>query len=265
MAKRYSTSLTDAQWQVLEKKLPEQIIRRKRKWPLRLIFDGVLYLLKNGVIWRDLPSDFPPHDTLYYYFKTWRDDGLLDLLNLELSGDYRERAGRARAPSVGIIDSQSVKTISISSAGSGYDAGKNVKGRKRHIIVDILGLLLTVVVHPADLQDRDGAKIVFERLFAERWDFPMLRVFFADSGYAGQLLDWFKVRFRKIQWQMQIVKRTELHAFKVLPKRWVVERTFAWLGWNRRLSKDYERLSHSSEAFVKLAMIRILLIRLAKN
>ena len=265
MQKQYTSSLTDAQWKVLSSKLPEQMLQRSRKWPLRLLFDAIFYVLKNGVVWRDLPHDFPPYETVYYYFKTWRDSGLFELLNLEMSGDFRQSVGRDRSPSVGILDSQSSKTIAISAKNSGYDAGKKIKGRKRHIVVDVLGLLLAVVVHSADVQDRDGAKAVLERLFENRWDFPRLQIFFADGGYAGHLLDWVALTFKKLKWKLSIVKRTDAHKFKVLPKRWVVERTFAWLAWNRRLSKDYERKIESSEAFVQLSMIRILTIRSGKN
>jgi len=261
--KRYSSSLTDAQWKVLASKLPESMVKRKRKWALKLVFDAILYVLKNGVVWDDLPKDFPPHDTVYYYFKTWRDQGLFELLNMEMSGDFRQRKGRERSPSAGIIDSQSSKSVAISHENTGFDAGKKVKGRKKHIIVDTLGLLLVVLVHPANVQDRDGARMLFERLWENRFDFPRLKTFFADGGYAGQLLDWLHKTTKR--WSIQIVKRTDPHAFKILPKRWVVERTFAWLDWSRRLSKDYERRTDSTEAFVQLAMIRILAIRLAEN
>ncbi len=240
------------------------MLGRKRKWDLRLLFDAMLYVLKNGIVWDDLPKEFPPHDTVYYYFKTWRDGGLFELLNLEMSGDFRQTQGRQRSASVGIMDSQSSKTIAISYQNTGFDAGKKIKGRKRHLVVDTLGLVLAVFVHSADVQDRDGAKLLLERLFENRWNFPRLKIFFADGGYAGHLLEWVSTNFKKLNWRLTIVKRNESHKFQVLPKRWIVERTFAWLCWARRLSKDYERRTDSSEAFIHLAMIRILTIRLAK-
>jgi putative transposase len=183
--RRNTSSLTDAQWKVLAKQLPSSMLDRQRKRPLRLLFDAIFYVLKNGVGWRDLPSDLPPYDTVNYYFNTWRDTGFFELLNLELSCNFRQSIGRERSPSVGILDSQSVKTVSLSAENAGFDGAKKIKGRKMHIMVDIFGLLLTVVVHSAKIQDRDGAKMLFEWLFENRWDFHRLKAFFADSGYAG--------------------------------------------------------------------------------
>lgn len=219
MKKRYSSSLTDTQWKYVESKLPQEMLKHKRKWALRLLFDAILYVLKNGIVWDDLPKDLPPHDTVYYYFKTWRDGGVFELLNLEMSGDFRQKQGRERSPSAGIMDSQSSKTIAISHQESGFDAGKLVKGRKRHLVVDVLGLVLAVFVHSANIQDRDGAKMLLQRLFDNRWDFPRLKVFFADGGYAGHLLSWVDKTFKKLNWVLNIVKRNEPHKFRVLPKR----------------------------------------------
>ena len=243
------------------------MINRKRRWPLRLIFDAILYVLKSGCSWRDLPGDFLPSGTVYYYFRTWRDNGLLETLSQELAGDYRQNLGRARSPSVGIIDAQSVKATAVSGQSStGYDAGKKVKGRKRHIVVDTQGLIITAWVTPADWQDRTAAYWLFIKMFITRVDFPRLQVFFADGGYTGKLIDFVKNQFEKLAWQLHIVKKAEnLNTFKVLPKRWIVERTFAWLDNCRRLSKDYERKTSSSEAFIHLAQVRLLALRYKKT
>ena len=243
------------------------MVQRKRLWSLRLIFEAILYVLKNGCTWRDIPGDFPPSGTVYYYFSTWRDNGLLESLSQELGGDYRQSTGKQRSPSVGIIDAQSVKGTAISAQSStGYDAGKKVKGRKRHIIVDTLGLIIAVWVSAADWQDRTAARWLFIKVFMNRVDFPRLQLFFGDGGYAGQLVDFVKTQFKKLSWQLRIVKKDlSLNSFTVLPKRWIVERTFAWLDNCRRLSKDYERQTASSEAFIYLAQVRLLALKCGKT
>ena len=267
MPKHYTSSLTNAQWQVIENKLPEQMVNRKRQWALRLIFDAILYVLKNGCTWRDLPGDFPPSGTVYYYFKTWRDSGLCETLSQELAGDHRQQLGRKRSLSVGIIDAQSVKATAVSAqTNTGYDAGKKVKGRKRHIVVDTLGLIICAWETSADWQDRTAARWLFIKMYLNRVDFPRLWLFFADGGYAGKLIHFVKNQFARLAWQLHIVKKAEnLNTFKVLPKRWIVERTFAWLDNCRRLSKDYERKTSSSEAFIHLAQIRLLALRCGKT
>lgn len=243
------------------------MVKRQRRWSLRLIFEAILYVLKNGCTWRDIPGDFPPSGTVYYYFKTWRDSGLWEILSQELAGDYRQSLGKERSPSVGIIDAQSVKATAVSAQTStGYDAGKKVKGRKRHIVVDTLGLLICLWVTSADWQDRTAAHWLFFKMYLNRVDFPRLRVFFADGGYAGKLVDFVKNQFQKLAWQLHIVKKAEnIKTFKLLPKRWIVERTFAWLDNCRRLSKDYERKTSSSEAFIHLAQVRLLALRCGKT
>lgn len=243
------------------------MVKRKRQWALRLIFDAILYVLKNGCTWRDLPGDFPPSNTVYYYFKTWRDSGLWETLSQELAGDHRQSLGRERSPSVGILDAQSVKTTAVSAQSStGYDAGKKVKGRKRHIVVDTLGLIICAWVTAADWQDRTAARWLFIKMYLNRVDFPRLWLFFADGGYSGKLIDFVKNQFTRSAWQLHIVKKAEnLNTFKVLPKRWIVERTFAWLDNCRRLSKDYERKTSSSEAFIHLAQVRLLALRCGKT
>ncbi|MBK8555219.1 MAG: IS5 family transposase [Lewinellaceae bacterium] len=212
-------------------------------------------------------GDFPPSGTVYYYFRIWRDNGLLEVLSQEMAGGYRQSLNRARTPSVGIIDAQSVKTTAVSGQScTGYDAGKKVKGRKRHIVVDTQGLIICAWVTAADWQDRTAAYWLFIKMYINRVDFPRLRVFFADGGYAGKLIDFVKNQFEKLAWQLHIVKKAEnSNTFKVLPKRWIVERTFAWLDNCRRLSTDYERKTTSSEAFTHLEQVRLLAIKYKKT
>lgn len=265
-SKQYTSDLTTAEWQVIEKKLPAQMVARKRKYELSVLFNAMLYVLKNSCVWRDLPKDYPPHGRVFYYWNQWKKDGTLDFLQEDLYGDLREKSGRHRSPSLGLIDAQSVKSTAISAqADCGYDAGKMVKGRKRHLMVDTLGLLIVVVVTAANVQDRDGARLLLERLHDLRAFYPRLKTFLADQGYQGPVLgDWFKTMFGKIAWVLQIVKSVVGTGFQVIPKRWIVERTFAWLYNFRRLARDYERQTTTSEAFIKLAMIRIMAVRLAR-
>lgn len=267
MTKKYTSSLTNAQWQVIENKLPEQMLNRNRKWRLQIIFDAILYVLKNGCVWADIPSEYPPSGTIYYYFKTWRDTGLLEYLSQELGGDYRELLGKDRSPSVAILDSQSVKNTAVSGqSNSGYDAGKKIKGRKRHLMVDTLGLIIVAWVTAADWQDRDAGSWLMAHLFMNRFDFPRLKTFFADGGYRGKLVQFVKKCYSRLQWELIIVKKTEnLNTFEVLPMRWIVERTNAWNDNYRRLSKDYERKTQSVEAFIYLAQIRLLALRCEKT
>ena len=248
----YSSNVSDSQWQIISKYLD---IERNRKYELREIINAILYLVKTGCQWRMLPGDFPNWSIVYYYFSVWKQDGTLEQIHESLIEKIRKQHNKNEEPSVGIIDAQSVKNTLVSSQDKGFDAGKKIKGIKRHIIVDTLGLILAVVIQSASVQDRDGAISVIDKL-TENWK-KIIKIF-ADSGYRGELIAKVQTRFKI---ELEIIKRNELHTFKVLPKRWIVERTFAWIDTNRRNSKNYERLNNTSVAMVHLAAIRIMLNR----
>ena len=254
---RYETDMTDAERALIEGYFAAPSRRgRPRAWPLREIVNAIFYVMRGGIAWRLLPCDFPPWRTVYRWFATWRNEGLFERINHALVMADRERAGRAPSPSAAIIDSQSVKTIE-SGGPRGYDAGKKIKGRKRHALVDTDGRALLLVPHQADIQDRDGAVPV---LRVSRRFFPFIERVFADSAYAGD-----KVA-NATRIAVEIVKKlADQIGFVILPRRWVVERFFAWINRNRRLAKDFEATIASATAFLYAASVMLLIRRLARQ
>jgi putative transposase len=231
---------------------------RPREANIREVLNAIFYRLKNGSTWRNLPKDFPPFKTVYHYFREWTLDGTIEKIHDILRRAVRKQAGKPETPTAGSIDSQSVKTTSNGGA-RGYDAGKKTKGRKRHICVDTLGLIWSLVVHEAHIQDRDGAKLVFLHLMKT---ISTILLIWADGGYAGPLLlGW--LQQRSWDWKLEIVKRTDdMKGFVLLPHRWIVERTFGWLESYRLLAKEYEKSVTSSQSNIYMAMIQIMVRRL---
>jgi putative transposase len=256
----YASDTTDAEWLLLSFFLPAACrVGRPREVDLRAVMNAILYILASGCQWRALPKDFPPRSTVQYYFYSWRDQRIWRRINLALVRRVRLAMGRNSAPSAGVIDSQSVKTTE-SGGPRGFDSAKRVRGRKRHIVTDTQGFLLAVLIHTANVQDSHGAVPVLKLL---RQTFPKLRHIFADRVYRGDKLKDTIAAFGR--WTIEIVTRSEkVGTFKPEPKRWVIERTFAWLGRNRRLAKDFEQTIASAEAWFLIASIRLLSRRLAR-
>lgn len=255
----YDSSLSDAQWDILQLVLPK---RRKRGRPPtdpRQIVDAVLYVLKGGIPWRLLPTNFPPWQTVYHVFRKWARERVWNVINDLLRTEVRAQEGKRSRPTAAILDSQSVKSDPHGGA-VGYDAAKRIKGRKRHLLVDTLGLVLGAMVTPASVPERAGAQGLLEATLGSlKW----LRRLWVDGGYTGQeFAQW--VQEIRPRCEVEVVKRSDdSKGFKVLPRRWVVERTFGWLMRQRRLVRDYERTESSAEAWIYLAMIRIQIRRLA--
>jgi len=252
----YPSDLTDKEWALFEPFIPKQKSTRTKggrplKYERREIVNAILYVLSSGCRWKDVPHDLPPRSISWHYFNAWSRGRRWKRMNDAFRVQVRKQHGKKDDPSAAIIDSQTAKGVAYTE-DSGYDAGKKTKGRKRHLLTDTLGLLIGMKVHSAAIQDRDGAKLL---LHCSRSFLTTIKKIFADGGYAGKLIAWVKERFGIT---LEIVKRNELHTFVVLPTRWIVERTNAWISVARRLAKDYERTIRNQESMIYLRMVQLM-------
>lgn len=256
----YPTDLTDSQWQAIKLLLPPKIRQRKRKQSIRAIINGILYVVKGGISWRMLPNDLPDWRLVYYYFRQWAKQGLVQEIHDKLVTNLRLQAGREASPSLGLIDSQSVKTMSVTTL-KGYDGNKNLTGRKRFIVVDVLGLVLALRLTAANVGERAGALLLFTALGNR---FTRLRTILADQGFDG--VDFLSTVKATYQLTVDVVRGVlGLKGFQVLPKRWIVERTFGWWAFHRRLAKDYEVKEAHAEAVIYWTMIRLMSRRMRET
>jgi len=251
----YETNLSDARWHIIAEFIEDG---RKRKYSLRSIVDALLYLVKTGCQWRYLPENFPKWQLVYYYFRKFETSGLIEIIHDELRAKVRVKKGKEACPSLGLVDSQSVKTASVT-VEKGLDGNKKVAGRKRFILTDTLGLMMGILIVAANTGERSGAESLF---FQTRGKYPRLQKVLADQGFDG--VEYVARIENLFGFIFEIVNKVlGVGGFQVLPKRWIVERTFGWLIWNRRLVKDYEEKVEVSRAFIHLAMIRLMLRHLA--
>lgn len=259
--RHYPSDLSDAQWLLIEALLPApNLSGRHEKHPRRDIVNAILYVVRTGCAWRQLPADFPPWQTVYWYFTRWERQGVTERMLGELRRRVRRAEGRNDEPSAGLIDSQSVKAAdTVAGTSRGYDAGKKINGRKRFIVTDTLGLLVMVVVVAASVQDRDGAKTALLHAYLV----SPIRFVFADAGFAGRLVEW---AAQVLRTTLQIVRKpVGQKGFAVIPRRWAVERTLAWLTAHRRLARDYERDPAVSEAMIRWAAINLMVRRVTRG
>lgn len=252
----YPSDISDHGWNLIKKYIPQsksnkRIGGRPEKYPKREIINAILYIVSSGCRYCDIPHDLPPRGVTWKYFNRWSIGGLWRKINDKLRRKVRITRGRSEAPTVLIIDSQTTKGVDITEH-CGYDAGKKIKGRKRHLLTDTQGLVMDVVVHAANIQDRDGAKLVLKR---SQKHLASIETIFADGGYTGKLIEWV---YKKYDITLEIIKRNELHKFVVLPIRWIIERTNAWVSKARRLAKEYEKKVRNQESMIYVRMIQLM-------
>ncbi len=251
----YSTDLTDRQFEIIRKYLPSpSMTGRPRLYDFREILNAIFYLVHTGCQWRELPHDFPKWASVYYYFRKWKQNETWFLIHQAIHQDLREEQGKNAEPSAAMIDSQSVKTAQMAES-RGFDGNKKVKGRKRHIVVDTLGFPLIVKVHDATLSDGKQSVAIFQTLFL--W-FSSIKLVWADAAYKGDLVKYLLCAF---QCRLEIAPTLREKGFQVVPKRWIVERTFGWFQWDRRLMIDYERYPKSAETMIYIASTKKMLNR----